>query len=607
MPDGSPAAKDRYVVVARRYRPRVFGELIGQEHVSTALTNAIETNRVGHAYLFTGARGTGKTSAARILAKALNCEQGPSPVPCGKCDACEAISTGDDTDVLEIDGASNRGIDEIRQLRSNVTIRPSRSRFKIYIIDEVHMLTTPAFNALLKTLEEPPAHVKFIFCTTDPEKIPITVLSRCQRYDFAAIKTGSIVERLKEITAAEQVEVAEDALRLIARRANGSMRDSQSLLEQLLSFGTPPITIDQAHRMLGTVGAERFTELLSLILEGAAADALAQLDEAMGEGADAGQFVDQLLGVHRDILAASLGGPPSLMTHTGEDEYEQLRELGRKAGTGRLLAALQILDTTLTRMKLTTQPRILAEIAIVRLCRLEDLDSLASLLDRVDAGGDAAPAPGPTASTAPRRASPPHPPQPAASKPRSQVPQMAPALPQEPGGEPSRFSNAHASDGGVSRPNKEPIPDKVGVTSRDFALDPHDLDAARKIWRMALEELGGMTANFAAPGRVTAISAPNTLVISFPAGYTSRKTFCENPERHAALEDAVSRAAGGKLRLAFAAAKGSVAEGRSHGAAPAKSKRQLVREAQENAFVQTAADLFGGAISAVDAPKPPRN
>ncbi len=226
----------RYVVVARRYRPQTFEELLGQEHVARALSNAITTNRVGHAYLFTGARGVGKTSAARILAKALNCERGPAPVPCNRCDICESISSGDDVDVLEIDGASNRGIDEIRQLRQNANVRPSRERFKIYIIDEVHMLTREAFNALLKTLEEPPGHVKFIFCTTEPGKIPITILSRCQRFDFAGIRSVLIVQRLRQIVESEKVAAEPEALEIIARRANGSMRDSQSLLEQLLAF-----------------------------------------------------------------------------------------------------------------------------------------------------------------------------------------------------------------------------------------------------------------------------------------------------------------------------------------------------------------------------------
>src|SRR3990172_8915702 len=202
----------QYVVVARRYRPQTFEQLIGQEHVARALIGAIASNRVGHAYLFTGARGVGKTSAARILAKALDCQHGPTPTPCNQCDMCQSISAGSDVDVLEIDGASNRGIDEIRQLRQNVNIRPSRARFKIYIIDEVHMHTREAFNALLKTLEEPPEHVKFIFCTTHPEKIPITILSRCQRFDFAGILTRSICQRLEQIVAAEGVQVDDAAL-----------------------------------------------------------------------------------------------------------------------------------------------------------------------------------------------------------------------------------------------------------------------------------------------------------------------------------------------------------------------------------------------------------
>src|SRR4051812_40309856 len=223
-----------YTVLARRYRPQQFGDLVGQEAVAQALANALQSNRVAHAYLFTGARGVGKTSTARILAKALNCEKGPTTTPCGECDLCKSIAAGDDQDVLEIDGASNRGIDEVREIRSNVQYRPSRARYKIYIIDEVHMLTTPAFNALLKTLEEPPPHVKFIFATTEVNKIPVTILSRCQRFDFAGIGLTRIVERLQQIVAAEGMQADQDALTLIARRAGGSMRDAQSLLDQLL-------------------------------------------------------------------------------------------------------------------------------------------------------------------------------------------------------------------------------------------------------------------------------------------------------------------------------------------------------------------------------------
>ena len=275
----APAASGRdYVVVARRYRPQTFVELIGQEHVARGLSGAIQSHRVGHAYLFTGARGVGKTSAARIVAKALNCNTGPTPTPCNECEICRDISAGDDIDVLEIDGASNRGIDEIRQLRQNVNVRPSRARYKVYIIDEVHMLTREAFNALLKTLEEPPEHVKFIFCTTEPEKIPVTILSRCQRYDFAGISTEAIARRLRQIATAEGVSANDDALALIARRAAGSMRDSQSLLEQILSLGTQQITVDTVHALLGTAGDARIDQLVTHLIDHNPAGALAELD-----------------------------------------------------------------------------------------------------------------------------------------------------------------------------------------------------------------------------------------------------------------------------------------------------------------------------------------
>src|SRR5688572_6599098 len=290
-----PAARE-YVVVARRYRPQDFSQLIGQGQVSQALANAITTNRVGHAYLFTGARGVGKTSTARIFAKALNCVNGPTTAPCGQCDICAGIASGGDVDVIEIDGASNRGIDEIRQLRSNVNVRPSRARFKIYIIDEVHMLTNQAFNALLKTLEEPPEHVKFIFCTTEADKIPITVLSRCQRFDFAPIEMRSIVERLQHICANEGVEAEPEALQIIARRAAGSMRDSQSLLEQLLSFGGKRITVSDVHAMLGTAHGARLAALAQCIVRRDAAAALAEVERSAAEGVDLGQLTEQLLG-----------------------------------------------------------------------------------------------------------------------------------------------------------------------------------------------------------------------------------------------------------------------------------------------------------------------
>src|SRR5947208_1970770 len=264
LPPSADAAE--YTVVARRYRPQQFADLVGQEPVAQALQNAIKSGRVAHAYLFTGARGVGKTSTARILAKCLNCVHGPTVTPCDQCDICKAIAEGQDVDVQEIDGASNRGIEDARAIRNNVATRPQRARYKIYIIDEVHMLTRESFNALLKTLEEPPPHVKFIFATTEVQKIPLTILSRCQRFDFGGINTARILEQLKGIVAREGVKADDDALRIVARRAAGSMRDAQSLLEQLLSFGDQ-LTVDVVHSILGTAADERVVEIASAILD----------------------------------------------------------------------------------------------------------------------------------------------------------------------------------------------------------------------------------------------------------------------------------------------------------------------------------------------------
>src|SRR4051812_41120883 len=266
---------EAYTVLARRYRSQTFDELVGQEAVAQTLKNAILANHVAHAFLFTGTRGVGKTSSARILAKALNCPQKePDGNPCGVCNTCKAIARGEDMDVIEIDGASNNSVDQIRELRQSAGIRPSRSPFKIYYIDEVHMLSTGAFNALLKTLEEPPEHVKFFFATTEPNKIPITVLSRCQRYDFAGIAPEEIVATLESICRREGIEAEPDALRAVARRATGSMRDAQSLLEQLLSSAGPRLTVERVHALLGTASDERLFDLIDALADHDAAAAL---------------------------------------------------------------------------------------------------------------------------------------------------------------------------------------------------------------------------------------------------------------------------------------------------------------------------------------------
>ena len=377
-------ANAAYQVVARRYRPQLFADLIGQEHVARGLSGAIESGRIGHAYLFTGARGVGKTSAARIYAKALNCDAGPAAEPCNVCDACQAITAGQDVDVVEIDAASNRGIDEIRSLRQNVAVRPARGRFKVYIIDEVHMLTREAFNALLKTLEEPPGHVKFVFCTTEPEKLPITILSRCQRFDFVTVDTPAIARRLAQIVEAEGAEVSPEALHLIARRAAGSMRDSQSLLEQLLGAATGPIGIEDVHAVIGTGSEERIGELLAGIAARDPARGIAALDAALAGGADPGGVLEQLLAGLRDCLLASVGCRENLLANSSGLGVD-VAALGRELGTATILAMLQILDQALGRMRTSGHAAVIAEMAVVRLASIEDFESLAAAIDRVAA------------------------------------------------------------------------------------------------------------------------------------------------------------------------------------------------------------------------------
>ena len=565
-----PARPGEYVVVARRYRPQTFEELVGQEHVARAMSNAITSGRVGHAYLFTGARGVGKTSSARILAKALNCVEGPTPTPCNRCEICQAISSGDDVDVLEIDGASNRRIEEMRNLRQNVNIRPSRARFKIYIIDEVHMLTNEAFNALLKTLEEPPEHVKFIFCTTEPEKIPITILSRCQRFDFAGIQAPSIVGRLRQIVEAEGVEAEPEALEILARRAAGSMRDSQSLLEQLLAFGGRRIGAADVHAMLGTAADGRLGSLVGHLVDRNASAALADIDEALAEGVDVGQMLEQLLGYFRDCMAAAVGCRPESFLYAGSGEQQAVTEAGRKLGLETILAVLQIIDQTLSRLRYSTHRRTLAELAVVRICALEDLEELSSLVGQMQGSAASPPAAG-------------------VNRARQDAP---------------------ASSAAPAAPSSQPVPPAAKKKSADdeAELSPSadveesprpsptvDLSPANalSVWKQALENMNDMTSGNASMADVVAISGPNRLVVSFPGKYTYCKTYCETPERTAAIESAISELVGNRVRIEFRLLEESRENGNGHAASPrpAPSRSRPIDKSQ-HPMVRRAAELF---------------
>ena len=371
-----------YEVLARKWRPQVFQDVIGQEHITQTLMNAIKTDRLAHAYLFSGARGVGKTSVARILAKAINCENGEPGIPCNACHSCTEITSGSSVDVQEIDGASNRGIDEIRELRENIKYMPASSKFRIYIIDEVHMLTLPAFNALLKTLEEPPAHVKFIFATTEPHKVPVTILSRCQRFDFKRIPLNQTVKHLERIAKEEGIEINKSGLTLIAREAEGSMRDAESLLDQVASFTGAKVDDGRITDILGIVDRDLLFETSLAIIQGSPEKCLEIIGRFYNYGYDIKEFYRALMDHFRNLLVCSIA-PESHMDIADSDR----EEIGRQAEMAGIETLQQILNLLIVReadLRFTLHPRLLLETLMVKLCRIREILSFDQLIQKIE-------------------------------------------------------------------------------------------------------------------------------------------------------------------------------------------------------------------------------
>ncbi|RMF42451.1 MAG: DNA polymerase III subunit gamma/tau [Deltaproteobacteria bacterium] len=372
-----------YLVLARKWRPQTFADLIGQEHVSQTLANAIRSGRVHHAFLFTGARGVGKTSAARIFAKALNCETGITAEPCNQCPSCLEIAEGNGTDVLEIDGASNTGVDDIRELRENIRYLPSKSRFKIFIIDEVHMLSVNAFNALLKTLEEPPAHAKFIFATTEPHKIPITILSRCQRFDFRKIGLVRVVERLRQIVDAEGIDISDAALTMVARRGEGSMRDSLSALDQVIAFCGDKVADDEVRGLLGFIDRRLLFETFDALI-GRDCPGLVELVRKVDNlGYSCRQYCRDLAEFCRGLLLGLLLDAPDDALDVTAEELADLRELAGKTS----LEDLQRMQGVLLKLEAdvasASMQTLVLESGLLRLALLPPAEEVGSLLRRL--------------------------------------------------------------------------------------------------------------------------------------------------------------------------------------------------------------------------------
>ncbi len=383
-----------YTVLARRFRSQTFDDVVGQDTVAQTLKNAIKTDRVAHAYLFCGTRGVGKTTMARILAKSLNClnSEGPTPNPCLKCDSCISINTGEDIDVIEIDGASNTGVDNIRQLRENAAYRPARARYKIYIIDEVHMLSTGAFNALLKILEEPPAHIKFIFATTDPHKVLPTIQSRCQRFDFAAISPDVIAKQLSEILKQEGITFEQDFLMQLARLANGSMRDALSLLDQLISVGTQPLTLAMLEQLLGRPGAEHLAAIVKSIGSADPAGTLASIETLIMMGQTPLQVAEYLIELFRDVMVLKTVGANSDILLLSGVSKSLLSELAGGYDVPWLVYAITAMERLRYTLKNSETARALLEATLLRLAMSEHFLSLDALAGQLRGGAVSQPA-----------------------------------------------------------------------------------------------------------------------------------------------------------------------------------------------------------------------
>jgi DNA polymerase-3 subunit gamma/tau len=578
-----------YTVLARKYRSGNFDELIGQEHIARTLRKAIESGRIAHAYLFCGTRGTGKTSTARILAKCLNCETSdqPTPNPCGECASCKAIARGDDIDVIEIDAASNTGVDNVRDIIANAGYRPARSRFKVYIIDEVHMLSKAAFNALLKTLEEPPEHVKFILATTEPEKVLPTILSRCQRYDFRNIPTREIVGHLKTIAKSEKIDADEEALFLVAKAGAGSMRDSLSLLDRLLSVGEKTLSVEMIEQLLGLPRSQLIFDLAQAIGEAKVGEVLAQADRIIANGLAPDTLIASLIDHLRNLLIIRTCGADSTLVEVPGIALEDLQAQANQFDAIVLAQDIALLEELRRQLRTTQAGRALLDASLVRLALAEQFTQIGELLNATE--GNSAPGAAPDALKKKRdegvassltgsrsiesHSITSHP----AEAGRANEPS---ALPVSTGGAASNPPDTEDSDDDAlpavgkvwdnsgpslsellkarsestaSTPAPEPQSDPQPTPSADSNVEPVEVQDLPRVWQSMLDLLsarGPMLLSLVQPGQLTAIEDDLAVVRYEPRHETFVKMLERNGKKDL-VRDALAQVTGRSLGLKF--------------------------------------------------------
>jgi len=547
-----------YLPFARKWRPQDFDEIVGQEHITTTLKNAISMNRLHHAYLFTGPRGIGKTSTARIFSKALNCEKGPSVKPCNACSACKEITTGSSMDIIEIDGASNRGIDEIRNLRETVKFSPSRGRFKIYIIDEVHMLTTEAFNALLKTLEEPPMHVKFIFATTEPHKVLPTILSRCQRFDFRRIQIKDIIAKLREVSKAEKLDIDEDAFLYIGKASDGSMRDAESILDQIASFSKGKVHLKDVVESLGMIDQETLFRSAELIINKDTKAGIHLADEILNSGKDARQFLLELLEYFRNIMIVKSGIESDEIICLPRESINRIKKQAGLLSQGDIFYILSAISNGLKMIKQLLPERIVFELSMIKLTSRESIVSIEEILSKLHAPSS------PSAAAQAQR--------PISNRAvQEEKPSFKKALP-------------------IVENNKKP--EAVNYTQDKPAQSAIDISRVKDAWpilvkAMAVKKMS--ISSYLAEGEPDIVKG-NTVVIGFPKELNFHREVLEEKQNKEAIEQALSQIMDVSVKMSFVAT-----DRKPKNTAPDKNEIGEGLKIKEPG-INSALNIFGGRI-----------